>query len=246
MMKALEAYSIDTCFGIHVYAELEEGKLSLQSGPRMAALTAFTVKVNGRGGHGSRPDLAVNPLMCAANILVNLNNIWSQELDPTKVVTMGITTMKCGEKGNVIADSAEFSGSLRYMDVGEGKKAFEAIKRVCQWVAKAHRCTVEYPKIFESPYVVYNDEECTAAARRAAEEVLGKSCLKDCPMWFATESMAVYQEKYPGVFAFLGIRNPEKGYGAGHHTKEFDLNEQILKNGVMAAAGYVFEYLGEV
>ena len=245
MMKALEAYSIDTCFGIHVYAQLEEGKLSLQSGPRMAALTAFTVKVNGKGGHGSRPDLAVNPLMCAANILVNLNNIWSQELDPTKVVTMGVTTMKCGEKGNVIADSAEFSGSLRYMDVGEGKKAFEAMKRVCQWVAKAHRCTVEYPKIFESPYVVYNDEECTAAARRAAEEVLGKGCLKDCPMWFATESMAVYQEKYPGVFAFLGIRNPEKGYGAGHHTKEFDLNEQILKNGVMAAAGYVFEYLGE-
>ena len=245
MVEALEKYSIDTCFGIHVYAELEEGKFSIQAGPRMAAITAFTVKVNGRGGHGSRPDLAVNPLMCTANILVNLNNIWTQELDPTKVVTMGITAMKSGEKGNVIADSAEFSGSLRYMDVEEGKKAFAAMQRVCGCVAEAHRCTVEYPKIFESPHVVYNDEECTAIARKAVREVLGESHLQDCPMWFATESMSVYQEKYPGVFAFLGIKKEEKGYGAGHHTREFDLNEEVLKYGTMAAAAYVFDYTEE-
>lgn len=98
MMAALEKYAIDTCFGIHVFAELEEGKISVQSGPRMAALTAFTVKVIGKGGHASRPDLTVNPLMCAANILVNLNTIWSQELDSTKVVTLGIAMMHCGKK----------------------------------------------------------------------------------------------------------------------------------------------------
>lgn len=140
MLAALEKYAIDTSFGIHVFAELEEGKISVQPGPRMAALTAFTVKIIGKGGHGSRPDLTINPLMCAANILVNLNTIWSQELDPTKVVTLGITTMHCGEKGNVVADCAEFSGSLRYTDIAEGKKAFTAIQRVCKNVAEANRC----------------------------------------------------------------------------------------------------------
>lgn len=243
MMEALKKYSIDTSYAIHLYAELEEGKISVQSGARMAALTAFTVRVKGKGGHGSRPDLTINPLMCTANILVNLNNIWSQELDPTKVVTMGITTMKCGEKGNVIPDFAEFSGSLRYTDVEEGKKAFMAMKRVCEGVAMAHRCHIEYPKIFESPYIVWNDKICSQIAEKAIKEMMGEDNLGNCPMWFATESMAVYQKEYPGVFAFLGIKNEEKGYGAGHHTKEFDFNEEILKYGTMSAVSYVFEYL---
>ncbi len=245
MLEALEKYRIDSCFGIHVYAGLEEGKISVQPGPRMAAITAFTVRVNGRGGHASRPDLTVNPLMCAANILVNVNNIWSQELDPTKTVTLGISTMHCGEKGNVIADFAEFAGSMRYADAEEGKKAFEAFKRVCECVAQAHRCTVEYPKLLISPHVVYNDEACSAIASRAVEEICGKEWLAECPFWFASESMGLYQERYPGVFAFLGIKNEEKGYGALHHTQKFDLNEKVLKYGTMAAVKYVLDFCAE-
>lgn len=245
MLEALEKYRIDTCFGLHVYAGLEEGRISVQPGPRMAAITAFTIRVNGRGGHASRPDMTVNPLMCTANILVNLNNIWSQELDPTKVVTLGIASMHCGEKGNVIADSAEFSGSLRYADVEEGKKAFAALKRVCEGVAGAHRCTVEYPRILDSPHVVYNDETCSRIAARAVEEILGKEHLGECPLWFASESMGMYQERYPGVFAFLGIKNTEKGFGAAHHTREFDLNEKVLKYGTMAAVKYVLDFEGQ-
>lgn len=243
MMAALEKYAIDTCFGIHVFAELEEGKISVQSGPRMAALTAFTVKVIGKGGHASRPDLTVNPLMCAANILVNLNTIWSQELDSTKVVTLGITMMHCGEKGNVVADFAEFSGSLRYTDVEEGKKAFQAVQRVCEHVAKANRCSVEYPKIFESPHLVFNDSRCSKIAEDGIAEIWGRDHLAKCPVWFASESMSLYQEKYPGVFAFLGIKNEEEGYGAAHHTKEFDMKESVLKYGTLSAVKYTLDFL---
>ena len=72
---------------------------------------------------------------------------------------------------------------------------------------------------------------CAAAAAHAVEEWAGSGHVSPCEPWSATESMAAYLERYPGVLAFLGIRNPEAGTGAGHHTTRFDVDDawQYLK-----------------
>lgn len=245
MMEALKRYPVDTCYATHVYAGLENGRLCVQPGERMAALTSFTIRVKGKGGHASRPDLTVNPLMCMAQILVNLNSIWTGEINPAKTVTLGIGAMKCGEKGNVIADEGTFSGTMRYFDVEEGKKAFESVKRVCMLVAEAHRCTVEFERILQADCSVINDVSCSERAASGIRELFGEEVLADCEPWFATESMGVYLAKYPGVLAFLGIRDEEHGYGAGHHTKEFDLDEGVLIRGCGAAVKYAVDTLEE-
>lgn len=243
MLAALEKYPIDTCYATHVYAGLDAGTISVQAGPRMAAMTSFAVKVIGSGGHVSRPDLVVNPLMCGANMLVNINNIWTNEVDPTKTVTMGFSMFHCGEKSNIIPDEAVFNGGMRYLDIAEGQKAFAAVKRVCECVAAAHRCRVEFPRIFESPYIVNNDEVCSARAEKGIRSILGDSFVDNCPPWFGTETMALYQDKYPGVFAFLGIRDIENGYGAGHHTTQFDMNNDLLVYGTAACVKYAIDSL---
>lgn len=243
MIEALQKYSVDTAYGTHVYAGLESGKLSVQAGERMAALTAFTVRVKGRGGHASRPDLTVNPGMCIAHILVNLNSIWTGEVNPTKTVTMGIGAIQCGEKGNVIPDEGTFSGTMRYFDVEEGEKAFRSFQRMCNLVAKAHRCSVEYDKILQADCAVINDGVCSARAEQGIRELLGDDAVGECDPWFATESMSQYLNRYPGVFAFLGIRDEEHGYGAGHHTAEFDLDEAVLIRGTAAAVKYTVDSL---
>jgi len=243
MLEALKQYPVDTCYATHVYAGLETGKLCVQPGERMASMTAFSVRVKGKGGHASRPDLTVNPLMCIANILVNLNSIWTGEVDPTKTVTLGIGMINGGNKGNVIPDEGIFSGTMRYFDVEEGKKAFEAVKRVCELVAEAHHCTVTYDKILQSDCTVMNDEGCSERAAKSIRNLLGDDVLSVCEPWFATESMGMYLMDYPGVLAFLGIRDEENGYGAGHHTKEFDLDEAVLIRGCGAAVAYAVDTL---
>lgn len=246
MMAALEKYPVDTCYAAHVYAGLESGKISVEPGERMAAITAFTIRVKGKGGHASRPDLTVNPLMCMANMLVNINSIWTGEVNPTKTVTLGIGAMKCGEKGNVIADEGIFSGTMRYFDVEEGEKAFQSLQRVCQCVAQAHRCTVEYDRILQSKCAVVNDAACSLRAERGIRELLGDSAIGSCEPWFATESMSKYLASYPGVLAFLGISDRARGYGAGHHTKEFDFDEALLVQGTAAAVKYAIDSLEEL
>ena len=61
--------------------------------------------------------------------------------------------------------------------------------------------------------------------------------------WYASESMSFYLEKYPGVFGLLGIRNPEKGTGANHHTSKFDVDEDAMKIGVASAVNYALHAL---
>ena len=102
---------------------------------------------------------------------------------------------------------------------------------------------MEYPKIFESPHLVFNDSRCSKIAEDGIAEIWGRDHLAKCPVWFASESMSLYQEKYPGVFAFLGIKNEEEGYGAAHHTKEFDMKESVLKYGTLSAVKYTLDFL---
>ena len=71
MLNQLSAHGVDVCWGIHVYAGLESGKICVSAGPRMAGAAGVGIKVIGRGGHGSRPDMSVNPVFCAASILTN-------------------------------------------------------------------------------------------------------------------------------------------------------------------------------
>lgn len=72
LLAALDKYEIDRIWGIHVYAVLEEGKISVQAGPRMAGYCSARVDFIGKGGHASRPDLAINPLFCSTSFLNNL------------------------------------------------------------------------------------------------------------------------------------------------------------------------------
>lgn len=244
MMKTLSKYKIDTAWALHVYAELESGKISVDSGSRMAGIAAFDIKLTGKGGHISRPDLCQNPILCATQIISNLNTLWASKINPTKTVTLGIGTFHSGEKSNIIPETAQFAGSLRYFDAVEGIKAYKEFKRVVQSISDLYHCSVTYVKDMEAPYIVVNDAVCSNLAKEAIEEVLGTGIVQSCDSWLATESMAVYLNKYPGILAFLGIKNTELGTGAGHHTPQFDVDDSVLKLGVAATVIYTIKYLG--
>ena len=75
-------------------------------------------------------------------------------------------------------------------------------------------------------------------------EILPEGTVVHCDPWYAGESFRLWLEQYPGVFAFLGIKNPEAGYGAAHHNDKFDLNENVLKTGTISTVRFAVEWLG--
>ena len=80
-------------------------------------------------------------------------------------------------------------------------------------------------------------------ARKVLAEELGSENVGQWEPWMASESYNQYLQQWPGVFAFLGIQNEEKGIGAAHHNQEFDIDEDVLYKGAAAAATYAIEYL---
>ena len=245
LLDALEKYKVDFCWAIHVYAGLEEGKMSVDPGPRMAGASLIDVRFTGRGGHSSRPDLSVNPVFCGAAFLNELCVAFSNQITAGQTVTMGITMFHAGEALNVIPNTAEIKGTFRFFDLDEGRHAMEIVRAVGDHTAAIHRCQVEYCSNMLS-YIcqpVVTDPYCAEAAQRALQQVLPAGTLVRCEPWYASEAFGRWLARYKGVFAFLGIRNLAGGYGAEHHNDRFDLNESVLKTGVIATARYAVEML---
>lgn len=245
LLAALEKYHVDRCWGIHVYAELEEGKMCVDPGPRMAGASMIGLKFIGKGGHGSRPDLAANPVFCAANFLNNLCVAFNNQITAGKTVTMGITMFHAGEVGNVIAETAELGGTFRFFDLEEGRHAMEVLRKTAESTAEIHKCKVEFaPGMFDfmgGPTVT--DPECAEVARKALDDILPEGTVVHCDPWYAGESFRLWLERYKGVFAFLGIKNEAAGFGAAHHNERFDLNEAVLKTGAISTVQYAVQWL---
>ncbi len=244
ILDVLEKYPIETAWAIHVYSELESGKISVDAGPRMAGAMGVYMTVHGRGGHGSRPDLSINPVFAAATILPNLAVAFANQISADETVTLGITSIQGGETANVIPDNATILGSLRFFNMEEGHKALEILKDVSRHTAEMNKCTITFDPLTSMRTVpVINDADCSALATAALNEVLPEGAVSSCPKWYASESVSKYLTKYKGIFAFLGIKNEQAGSGAPHHNDRFDIDENVLETGLIATLTYTLAYL---
>lgn len=238
LIPALEKLCVDRCFALHVLSSLESGVVNIADGPRMSGMVAVDVTFVGKGGHGSRPDLSVNPVFTAAAALNQLAVAAANQVDANETLTLGITTIDGGRAFNVIPDRAQVLGSMRYFKPEVGEQALEMLKSVCGHTAAIHGCTVEYgpmTRVYLAPTV--NDPACAALARRAVPEEWQGACGR----WYASETFSKYLERWPGALGFLGIRNEALGCGAEHHNGHFDLDESALWRGAVCHAGFAVE-----
>ena len=240
MLAALEKYPVDECFALHVYNELEAGKVNIVPGPRMAGTVGIGFHIKGKSGHGSRPDQAVNPIIPAAHIITQLNSAFMNQLNVEETVTLGIGKVTAGDATNVIPDDAYVGGTARFFNKKEGEKALEIINRIVENTAKCHGCTIEFEDRHNiSPYPVVNDPHVARRIRDTLREACGEEVLGDCDRWYASECYSAYLDRYPGALGLLGIRNEAYGSGAAHHNGKFDIDESALWLGVCAELAFV-------
>ena len=242
LLPVVETLGIDRCFAIHVLSSLDSGIVNIADGARMSGMVAVNAEFVGRGGHGSRPDLSVNPVFAAAAALGNLASAAANQVESGEILTLGITSIQGGVAFNVIPDRARVLGSMRYFKKEVGEQALDMLKNVFDHTAAIHRCTVEYDpqtQIYLQPAV--NDPETAALARRA----IPGEWLGDCGRWYASETFHTCLERWPGALAFLGIKNEELGSGAEHHSEHFDVDESVLWRGAVCYAAFAAEALAE-
>jgi hippurate hydrolase len=128
--------SPDVVLGQHV-APIPAGFLGLRHGPAFAASDALKIIMHGRGAHGSRPEVSVDPVVMAAATVMRLQTVVSREVAATETAVLTIGALRSGTKENIIPDDAELLLSIRTFEPSVLAKVMAAIERIVNGEAVA-------------------------------------------------------------------------------------------------------------
>jgi amidohydrolase len=218
---------VDVVLGVHLWNELPVGTLGVKSGPLMAAVDRLRVVVRGRGGHGAIPHRARDPIVAAAHVVTALQTVVSREVPPVEPAVVTIGAIRGGEAFNVIPDEVTLLGTIRTFDAALRRSMPERIQRIADGIAGALGCRAETEVNAGNPAVI-NDPGVADLARRAALRVVGEERVVSPTPTMGGEDMALYFERVPGCFVFVGSANPARGLDHPHHSPFFDFDEDAL------------------
>jgi amidohydrolase len=233
----------DIALGLHVWNEARAGLAQVGVGGVMAAADLFTIKVQGKGTHGATPHLGVDSILLASHIVTALQTVVARSVDPCQTAVVTVGTLHAGSAFNIIADSAEMTGTLRTFDPIVRGQILQRVKAVVAGIAAAlgGSASIEIKAI--SPVTV-NDARAAQLVRETATEVLGAANVSADQITMGAEDMSEFLNRVPGCFFFLGSANADKGLNYPHHNPRFDIDEDILPDGVAILAGAALRYLG--
>lgn len=234
---------IDSIYGSHIWSGLEAGKISVESGDRMAAADMFKIKIKGKSGHGSLPNETVDAVVVGAAVVQNLQQLVARNYSPLDSVTVTVGSFHSGNRFNIIAGQAEMEGTNRYFSREIGKRIEKDMNRVIKGVCDAYGAEYE----LEYTYILgptINEEKSSQTAAKALEKVDPNANSK-MQKTTGGEDFAFYLEKKPGCFGFVGCRNSKVGADFPHHSERFNVDESVLTNGAAMYAQYAIDFLSE-
>jgi amidohydrolase len=169
----------DVVLGQHV-APAPAGIVGVHPGAAFAGADSFTVQLFGRGGHGSRPETTIDPVIMAASAVMRLQTIVSREVagGETAVVTVG--QLHAGSKNNIIADQATLGLSIRSASVPVRERVIDSVHRIVRAEAIASGAEREPEIVAEESFpVLVNDPAATARTVGAFRAAFGEERVID-------------------------------------------------------------------
>lgn len=197
-------------YGVHVMSStLPVGVVASRPGTLMAASDVVQVTVHGRGGHGSKPYLAADPVPVAAEIVLALQAMVTRQFDVFDPVVVTVGRVEAGTKDNIIPDVAHLDATVRTFSAATHAAVPDRIARVCEHVAAAHGLTVTVTYRRGYPVTV-NDAAEVDRARRVTRALFGDAAWVDAdvPVPGAEDFSYVLQE-VPGAYLFVGATPPD-------------------------------------
>jgi amidohydrolase len=245
MVAAGAMEGVDRVLGQHLWAWFPLGKVSVRPGPVMASCDVFEIVVNGRGGHISKPQDAVDPLAIGAQIVTNLQHVVAREVDPQEIAVLGVTRFEAGESVGVIPQTARLEGGTNMFSSDVRDLLERRIGEIATEVCAAHGATCDYT--YTRGYdAVVNDPETTEIVAAAARRALGEEAVYEGDLILGGEDFSAFQACAPGTFLLLGATDPEVDEIHDHHHPQFDIDERALSNGVKVISESVVALLEEV
>ena len=233
---------VDAIFGLHGWPGLPVGVVATKPGPLLAATDTFTATFVGRGCHGAYPHLGLDPIVTAAEAVLNLQQFVSRELDPTEPAVVTVGKFHAGTATNIIPDAAVIEGTARTLSAPARKLIGKAIERRCTGIADANDCDLRFDWIEGYPPTV-NDAAMADYVARVARSALGpERFLPVSRPSMGGEDFSYYLQKVPGCFFLVGVVPPGREHYPPLHSDHYDFTDAALGVGMKMFLELVLNY----
>jgi len=213
---------------LHGWPGFPVGAICSKPGEIMAAADFFSIKIKGKGGHGSTSGQQNNPIIMASKIVGRLSSIPQSEFSDDIPVVVSISKIIGGTTSNVIPNEVTIEGSTRFFDKSAGKKMPGLFEKVLK--SECKNTEIQYDLTYDRPYIAtVNDPEIINTCKNLTTEYLGKTAWVDMekPV-MSSEDFSYYIKGNPGGMFFLGMGENSPGL----HTDTYDFNDEALRNGI--------------
>lgn len=216
---------VDAIFGTHLWSLFPLGSIEYKAGPIMAAADRFEITIQGKGGHGANPHQAIDAIVVASQLVVNLQQLVARRVDPTQSAVLSVGSFVAENAFNIIADNVKLAGTVRTFDADVRDLMERELERVLEGTCLAADCTYTFEYTRGYPPVINHKEE-TEFLATIAGDVPGVELVKESELLMIGEDFGYYMEEIPGTFFFTGAM-PE-GEAFPHHSPNFDFDERAM------------------
>lgn len=226
MIDAGALDGVSAVIGYHNNPHLKPGQIGLRTGAIMAGVEQFKVTVTGVSAHAARPDLGVDTVLAITTMVTNLQAIVARTVSPFDSAVVSVAHISVGNTWNVLPAQGFFEGTIRTFDPEVRQRTIDRFTTIVESVANQFgaQVTIDWGN---SPGVTFNDAELTPIVFEASKTFA--EVVETLPST-GGEDFATYQEKIPGVFAFVGS-NGDPGAPDWHHD-DFIVKDEALETAV--------------
>jgi amidohydrolase len=227
---ALEDPRPDAVFSLHTHP-IPVGQIAVIPGPIIGSVSTLSLRIFGKGGHFSGPQMAVDPIVVASHVVVALNSMMTRRVDPLDPAVLTFGMIQGGTRDNIIGDMVVLRGNIGALDEALCKFLMEELEKTVKGITQAMGAGYKLKYIHGYP-TTRNDAGMTAYVQRIAAEVLGKENVRDCKPTLGGEDFSFFLQKVPGAMFFLGVHDPAGGVPIMNHDPRFNPDERSIPIGM--------------
>lgn len=236
-----ERFPVDSVYALHNWPSLPAGHIGLNEGPMMAAADRIEITINGRGGHGAHPYLAIDPVLVAAHIITAAQSLVSRNLSPLDSAVVSLCAMQAGDMAanSVIPRQARLTGTVRTFRADVQQMIEERLARLVESVAAGFGATATLDYHRGYPATV-NDPVHARRVAEVARSLVGEArVVSDLSPSMGAEDFAFMLQVKPGAYFRLGQADPAAPAGSSPflHSPRYDFNDAVLPLGAAMFAG---------
>jgi hippurate hydrolase len=232
-----DRFPCDRVFALHNWPALPPGRIGITPGPAMAAADRIEITIDGRGGHGAHPHIAVDPVVVAGHIITATQSIVSRNVSPLDTAVISLCSLQAGNPGamSVIPAHAKLVGTVRTFRTSTQDLIERRLNELVPSIAAAFgaRAHVRYERVY--PPTVNHDAQAELAAQVAEGLVGSDNVVRNLPPSMGAEDFSFMLQARPGAFARLGQGGAEGGCFL--HNSQYDFNDAVIPLGGAYLAG---------